>query len=178
MKRYCLAGLSSIVVLLTISGTRAQIARCDAEDTPFWVRNIHERVTKFDRLGLFAIERYGLPIGCEGSVTTVFDGMEFGSIRLEFQNGATFGVETQPPEASFAALVDSSGFRDEAKARTVLHEYADGIGLSIDWSNPELTSEGRANTETYWDPDDGLNASASFTYVDSVLVELRLSMAL
>jgi hypothetical protein len=64
---------------------------------------------------------------------------------------------------------------DHAAAR---RETAAGIGLSIDWSTPEITSEAGEEVHTFWDPEPGLNASASLIYVGGVLMGVRLGMAL
>ena len=90
---------------------------CDGPDGDLWVRELRERVLRFDDLAAFAVELYGTPLTCEGVVTAEFDGMKFGSLRLGFPEGATFQVETQPPEASMATLRAPSGFADEEVAR-------------------------------------------------------------
>jgi len=151
---------------------------CDAPDADAWVRDLRERVVQFDDLAGFAMESYGAPLTCEGVVSNEFDGMSFGSLRLGFSEGVTFQVETQPPESSSVTLRAPSGFADEASARMALERYAADIGLDIDWTAPEVTTEAGKRTETFWDPDSGLNASASVVFEDGSLVAMRLSLAL
>ena len=151
---------------------------CDAPDSDPWVRELRDRVLGFDDLATFAVESYGAPLTCEGRVMDEFDGMSFGSLRLGFSDGVTFQVETQPPEASAVTLRAPSGFGDEASARQALERYAADIGLDIDWTTPEVTTETGESTETFWDPEPGLNASASLVFADGSLVALRLSLAL
>jgi hypothetical protein len=149
-----------------------------ARDADPWVTSLRDRVLSYDELVGFAVEAYGAPLTCEGAVSTEFDGMEFGSLRLTFSEGATFQVETMPPETSVARLSAPSGFADEVRARQVLQAYAERIGLELDWTAPEITVLGDERVETYWDPDPGLNASASHVYSGDSLVALRFSMAL
>ena len=159
----------------TSVGTRPA---CDGPDADPWVTSLRDRVLSYDELVGFAVEAYGAPLTCEGAVSTEFDGMEFGSLRLTFSEGATFQVETMPPETSVARLSAPSGFADEVRARQVLQAYAERIGLELDWTAPEITVLGDERVETYWDPDPGLNASASHVYSGDSLVALRFSMAL
>lgn len=151
---------------------------CDAPDADPWVQELRDRVLQFDDLAVFAVESFGAPLTCEGVVSTEFDGMSFGSLRLGFAEGVTFQVETQPPEASAVTLRAPSGFADEASARQALEFYAADIGLDIDWTTPEISTEAGDSTETLWDPDSGLNASASMVFKDGSLVAMSLSLAL
>ena len=156
----------------------AEWPACDAPDSDPWVRDLRDRVLGFDDLAIFAVEAYGAPLTCEGKVTDEFDGMSFGSLHLGFSDGVTFQVETQPPEASSVTLRAPSGFADGASARQALERYGADIGLDIDWTAPEVTTEAGERTERYWDPDSGLNASASLLFRDESLVAMRLSLAL
>ncbi len=139
---------------------------------------MRERVLRFDDLAVFATESFGGPTSCVGAVTAEFDGLKFGFLRLEFSRGSTFDIETLPPESSAATLRSPSGFADEEVARRVLVSYAEGTGVEIDWTSVTVTAEAGERIETYWDPDTGLNASASLIYEDSALVGLRFGMAL
>jgi hypothetical protein len=159
------------------ASTASRLA-CDGPDTDPWVIELRDRVLGFDELVGFALEEYGAPLTCEGAVGTEFDGMKFGSLRLTFSEGATFHVETMPPEASSVTLRAPSGFANEALARQVLEEYTERIGVKIDWASGEPTTEGDGRVERFWDPDEGLNASASLVYAGGSLVALRFSMAL
>jgi pimeloyl-ACP methyl ester carboxylesterase len=156
-------------------GTRSA---CDGPDADPWVRELRDRVLGFDGLVGFAIEEYGAPLTCDGTVGTEFDGMKFGSLRLTFSEGATFQVETTPPEASSVTLRAPSGFADEGLARQVLEDYTERIGVAIDWATGEPETEDNERVERFWDPDEGLNASASLVYAGGSLVALRFSIAL
>jgi len=151
---------------------------CDGPDADPWVTELRDRVLGFDELVAFAVAAYGAPLDCEGEVSTKFDGMEFGSVRLDFSEGVSFEVETLPPETSVATLSAPSGFADEVLARQVLQVYAERIGVEIAWTAPEIIDQGDERVETFWDLDSGLNASASHVYSGDSLVELRFSMAL
>lgn len=151
---------------------------CDGPDTDPWVKELRDRVLSFDELVAFAVAVYGAPLHCEGEVGSEFDGMKFGSVRLDFSEGASFEVETLPPESSVVSLSAPSGFVDEVLARQVLQVYTERIGVEIDWTAPETIDQGEKRVETFWDPDPGLNASASLVYAAGTLVELRFSLAL
>ena len=151
---------------------------CDGPDADPWVTELRDRVLSFDELVDFAVEAYGAPITCGGEVGTEFDGMKFGSLLLSFSDGASFEVETMPPETSVVTLSAPSGFTDEVLARQVLQVYAERIGVEIDWAAPEIATQDDERIEVFWDPDTGLNASASHVYAGDSLVGLRFSMAL
>ena len=151
---------------------------CDGPDADPWVVELRDRVLAYDVLVGFAVESFGAPLTCEGAVTSEFDGMRFGSLRLSFSDGASLQIETMPPEASAVALRVPGGFADEAVARRGLEDYTERIGVEIDWTAPEVTVEGPSRVERFWDPDSGLNASASLVYSGVSLIGLRFSMAL
>lgn len=151
---------------------------CDDPAVDRWVTDMRDRVTSFDALGLYAIERFGPPRACDGSVTSEFDGMKFGILRLDFTEDVTFVAETMPPEASVVTLRVPSGVDDEDAARRILERYTADVGVEIDWSVPTLTEEGEERIQTFRDPDDGLNASASLFFHGGALVGLRFSLAL
>ncbi|NNK47550.1 MAG: hypothetical protein HKP01_01610 [Gemmatimonadetes bacterium] len=151
---------------------------CDAPEADLWVRQMRERVVHFDDLAVLAAESFGEPTSCEGVVTAEFDGMKFGSLRLEFPDGSTFQVETLPPELSRVTLRSRSGFADDEVARSVLVSYAEDVGVEIDWTAFTVTVDADERVETYRDPDTGLNASAALVYEGGSLVEMRFSLAL
>jgi pimeloyl-ACP methyl ester carboxylesterase len=151
---------------------------CDGPDTDPWVTGLRDRVLAYDELAGFAVESYGAPLTCEGAVTSEFDGMPFGSLRLGFSGGASLLVETIPPEASAVALRAPGGFADEAVARRVLEDYTERVGVEIDWAAPEITEQNDGRVQQYRDPDSGLNASASLVYSGGSLVGLSFSTAL
>jgi len=151
---------------------------CDTPQADAWVTHLRDRVLQFDLLAKYAVQRYGLPISCEGSVTAEYDGSEFGILRLGFEGGASFEIETQPPETSIATLRNPAGFADEDAARRTLEAYCDDIGVDIDWTVDETTVDGDERLVTYSDPEEGLNAMASLIYRGGTLVGLRFSLAL
>lgn len=154
------------------------LAPCDGPDAASWVVRIRDRVVRFDLLARYAIRMYGPPIACEGEVTTVFDDNEFGVLRFGFEGGASFELETQPPETSIAVLRSPAGFADEEEARGALEAYCDDIGVDIDWTSAETSVERGERRVTYADPEEGLNAMASLLYRGATLVGLRFSLAL
>lgn len=152
---------------------------CDDPLADAWVRDARDRVLSFDGLVRYAVERYGEPTTCEGAVTTEFDGMLFGTLRLTFAGGAIFEMETMPPEASVVTLQRPEGFDDASGLREAFVRYVNDIGVEVDWTaTPEITEQDGRRTEQYWDPDTGLNASASLVFEGDRLVAVRFSMAL
>lgn len=169
------AGLASWMPAY-VPGAAAQ--PCDGAEAAPWVTRTRHYVVSYDQLARIAVKRYGPPLSCEGKVTSEFDGEQFGVVRFRFKGGATFSMETQPPETSIASLSDSTGLSDEMALRDTLRSYTDQIGLDIDWSKPIISTEGIERTETSWDPDDGMNASARLVFRRDTLVSVRVSLAL
>ncbi len=83
-----------------------------------------------------------------------------------------------PPESSVSTLRASSGFGDEGLVRRALRQYTSDIGLAIDWTTPEISMEGAEVVHVLWDPEPGLNASASLIFARGDLLAVRVSMAL
>ena len=133
---------------------------------------------EYDGLARFAARSYGAPLNCEGERTTEFDGAWFGNVRLTFESDVTLEVSTMPPESSVVILSSPTGFADDERIRDALVDYGTERGLAVDWSAPEITSNDDDVVHTYWDPDPGLNASASLVYSRGVLVAVRAGMAL
>ena len=133
---------------------------------------------EFDGLARLAAQSYGAPLTCEGDRTSEFDGAWFGNVRLTFESDVTLEVSTMPPESSVVILRSPTGFANEERIREALVDYAADRGLAVEWSTPEITSNGDDVVHTYWDPDPGLNASASLVYSRGVLVAVRAGMAL
>jgi hypothetical protein len=156
----------------------AQSAQCEGPGVDPWVTDLRDRVMRYNGLAQFAVERYGASTACEGAVTSEFDGAKFGRVVLTFGEGVTLAVETEPPESSSTTLRASGGFGEEAEVRALLREEATRGGLSIDWTTPEVRTEGAEVVHQFWDPEPGLNASASLIFLDGTLVGVRLSMAL
>lgn len=151
---------------------------CDGPGADAWVTRLRDGVLSSDLLARHAVDRFGAPVRCDGEVTTVSDGVEFGRLRLDFEGGAWFEVETRPPETSAVALRIPAGFGNEAEARRLLADYCAAIGVHIDWETPTTSEEGGERTTTWADPEEGLNAKASLVHGDGRLVELRFSLAL
>ena len=151
---------------------------CEGPGVDPWITEIRDRVMAFDQLAKYAVELYGLPLSCDGSVTDEFDGRKFGVLRLVFAEGVTFRIETMPPETSIITLRSSTGFDDEDAMRQVLETYSVNVGLRIDWTAPTEAMEDDERIQAYWDPDSGVNGSASLVYSESALVAVRFSMAL
>jgi len=155
---------------------------CDAPDADPdadpWVVDFADRVLRYNGLAGFAVARWGDAVGCVGQETMEFDGARYGTLELTFAGGVTLLVETQPIETSIVTLRASSGFDDPAAVEAALRAYADDVGVDIDWSRPERSDEQAEATETFWDPEPGLNASAATVRVGERLVAVRFSMAL
>lgn len=150
---------------------------CEGPEADPWVTELRNRVLSGDRLAAYAVERYGPPRRCEGAVTAEFDGAKFGSVRLDFADGVTFTVETQPPEASIVVLRAISGLGAAAAVRRVLEAYSAGLGLRIDWTVPAESRDGDERVQSFWDPEPGVNGSASLIFLGDTLVAVRVSMA-
>lgn len=82
-----------------------------------------------------------------------------------------------PPEISIATLRIPVGFKDEEEARRLLADRATRVGLEVDWTIPEVSGEGGARVEAYWDPDQGLNGQAALIFREDRLVAVRFSIA-
>lgn len=151
---------------------------CEGPDADPWVSDFRTRVESYDRLYRFAVERFGAPTSCEGQITMEFDGANFGSLRFGFAGGMSYSVESMPPETSIAFLRAPGGFVDVDAVRSLLEAHTAAIGLAIDWSAPEIGEEDGEVVHTFWDPEPGLNASASLIFIGDALVGIRVSMAL
>ena len=152
---------------------------CEGPDVDPWVADFRGRVESYDDLYRFAVERFGPPVSCEGAIGDEFDGARFGSLTFTFVEGITYSVETMPIETSLSTMRHPTGFEDPDAMREALAADAEGTGLRIDWSTPPEVSELDGEViHSYWDPETGLNASASLIYAGGELVGIRLSMAL
>ncbi|MDH4351576.1 MAG: hypothetical protein OEY20_09145 [Gemmatimonadota bacterium] len=151
---------------------------CDGPDVDPWVGELRDRVLTYNGLARVAVERYGVPITCEGAVTTEFDGMRFGFVHLRFREGVRLRVETMPPETSVVLLQAASGFDDAPFVIEALHQYARDVGVAIDWQAPHTSIDGDRRVETYQDPEPGLNASASLRFVEGRLMAVEFGLAI
>jgi hypothetical protein len=171
-------GLFAAVLLIAASPVSGQTVPCDAAGADPWVVSLRDRVLRFDDLAAFAVEKWGDPVACEGAVTMDFDGARYGVLRLDFEDGVALSVETQPIETSIVTLGRTAGFADPEAVAAALRAYATGVGVSIDWENPETLTQGDEDAQVFQDPTPGLNASAALVTRDGVLVRIRFSMAL
>lgn len=158
--------------------TMASGATCDGASADPLVTELRDRLERGE-LARFAGDHFGARTACEGLVTTEFDGRTFGIVRLTYPQGVSLSLETMPPETSIVVLTRPDGFDADDRAIAALRRHAKDIGLRIDWeAPPEQTVDGDKTIHTFWDPDSGLNASASVVRVGESLRSLRLSMAL
>lgn len=155
-----------------------QTSPCEGPEADPWVVDFRGRVLRYSDLAAFAVGEWGNPVACEGEIATEFDGVSYGVLTLTFSGGVTLTTETQPIETSVVTLHDPAGFEDPEAVVAALRSYVDGIGYSIDWDEPEREVEGDRTTETFWDPEPGLNASARLIRSGGRLVAVRFSSAL
>ena len=88
-----------------------------------------------------------------------------------------FTLETMPPGIQIVELSAPDGFVDPDTAVTALRSLAERMGVSIDWSTAEESEVQGVTVQQYWDPEPGLNASASVGRIGQVIVLLRWSIA-
>lgn len=157
--------------------TAAGHAPCGGWDADSWVIQEAERVRNNDGLFRFSVTEFGQPIVCEGIVTDEFDGAKFGRVTFRFLGDVTFERETMPPSVIIVTLRGGAGFSDPAKVQEALRSYTSAYGLSIVWEAPERSVDGDMITEQFWDPDPGLNGSASLTWSSGALMSVRVSQA-
>lgn len=151
---------------------------CDDEATDPWVVDLRTRVLTFDGLAKLAIDRFGDPVACHGRVDGVFDGSKYGTLELGFPNDVALVVETMPLETSRVTLSAPHGFESPDEARRRFREYVDRIGVELDWSRPEMTTEGADRVLVFRSDEPGLDASAELRFAGSELRVLRFSIAL
>lgn len=171
---------ASIAVALYAGPVSANVSRaepCDGPGIDPWVSEVRERLLTYNSMVNYAVGRFGPPLTCEGSVTSEFDGAQFGTLQFEFAQGVTFQLKTQPPETSVTTLRAPKGLEEDTM-RALLEGYSANVGVQIDWSASTVTTQGAERTESYWDPDEGLNASASLVFRGDTVVAVRFSIAL
>lgn len=152
--------------------------QCEGPGVDPWITGFRDRVMAYDQLARFAEERFGVSTACEGTVTMEFDGAKFGTLLVRFPGGYSLKVVTMPIESSVVTLRADPAFSDESEIRGVLQDYVRGLGLSIDWTAPEEEVDGAEVVHRFWDPESGLNASASLIFSEGRLVAISVSMAL
>ena len=158
--------------------SRTHLPACDDASTDPWVTDLREHILASDGLAHYAVEQFGDPVACHGRVDNVFDGMKFGTLELGFTDDVLLVVDTMPLETSRVTLLAPHGFGDQNEARQRLQDYVSGIGVEIDWSQSETTTENADMALKFWADDPGLNASAELVFTDGQLRILRFSMAL
>lgn len=152
-------------------------ALCGGADADTWVIQQAERIRSHDGLFRFSVAEFGSPVECEGIVTQEFDGSKFGKLTFHFHGGATFERETMPPLVVVVTLSRRAGFIDPSGVEEAVRAYTSASGLTIAWDVRERSVDGEVITERFWDPDPGLNASASFTWSAGVLTSVRVAQA-
>lgn len=151
---------------------------CDAPDAAPWVGEQRDRIAAYNDLYAWATGRYGAPTACDGRVTLEFDGRPYGVVELTFAGGATLTVETMPLETSIVTLRRPSGFADPDAVTSALRDYADGVGVEVDWSEPTTTMQGDGRTDEFGPVDPAFNVFARIEYIGSAPVAISLSIAL
>ncbi len=124
-----------------------------------------------------ALTWQGAPVSCEGGADSEFDGSRFGSVEVGFRNGLVFAVRTFAPEGSVTRVRLEDGFDDPDLVLAAARDHAEGFGLRVDWSLPDVSTEEGLRVERYWDPEPGLNASVSLLWDAARLVEVRITAA-
>ncbi len=168
--------LTSLLGAATPALTQGQALTACGQVDP-WAAGLAERSLTYGAMGRFATTWQGAPVSCAGGPDAEFDGRSFGTVTVSFENGLVFAVRTFPPEGSVTRMTLPGGFDDPELVVAVARDHAEGFGLRVDWSDPELTREDGRTVETYWDPEPGLNASVSFVRDGPRLVEVRISAA-
>lgn len=151
----------------------------DCEDSGVhpWVRETASNLLERDGLLRFAMSEFGEVASCEGRVTQEFDETTFGQIVFELESGVALEFETMPPAVRLAALWHPSGFAQELRILDAAREYARGLGLAVEWEDPERSSREGIEAEAYWDPDPGMNGSVTLMRRGGVLVGVTVSLA-
>jgi len=137
-----------------------------------------QKTMKQDQFYLYAVKLFNKPAACKGKFEGDIEESGNSVMILTFSNGATYSVETFPPESSMEKLRAPDGFPDEKEARSFMKRYSEERGVHIDWSKQEENHEGDEQSFTFWDPDDGLNAGVDLVYKNRKLVEISFHMAL
>ncbi|MDH3223376.1 MAG: hypothetical protein OEO23_06640 [Gemmatimonadota bacterium] len=149
---------------------------CDGPDADPWVLEMARRLLEGDGLLRFAGSEFGQVLSCEGRIHE-FDGFTFGTVAFELEGGAVFEFETMPPAVRRSVLRHPYGFGEEERVLEATRAYASGLGLDIEWEDPERASGDGLLTEQYWDPDPGLNGSVLLARRGEVLVSVTVTMA-
>jgi len=151
---------------------------CDGPEPDPWVVDFRDRVLAYDGLARYAVSRWGEPVSCQGEVTIEFDGVSYGTLSLVFRGDVSLIVETVPIETSIVILDAPLGFDDRASVEAALRAHAEAVGVAIDWTQPTTVGDRNHLMQTFWDPDPGVNASASLDIAEGVLVAVSFSLAL
>jgi len=159
-----------------VSAQDRTFTRCDDPDGHPWIAQSRDRVMTTNELVALATTAAGDPASCEGSVT-VWQGEEYRLLRIGFEHGVDFSLETMPPGVQMMGLSASDGFIDADAALQALRDLTERMGVSIDWTMAEERQSEGVDIEQYWDPDPGLNASASVGRSSGTIVSLRWSIA-
>jgi hypothetical protein len=151
--------------------------KCQGEEQDSWLSE-WRTIVEQDKLYLYAVKLFNLPVECEAKITETFNGAKFGTLLFAFAGGNVLSIETFPPEASRVTLKVPQGFPDEGEAHAALEHYTQHIGVNIDWSKPVERTDGEQQLKTFSAPEQGLNAGATMIYKHQKLIEIGLHMAL
>lgn len=186
MKKNCSAGWfgGATIALCALVAVQAGAAspnvaalKCVGEKDSAWVER-QARATTEDPLFQFALEEAGPPASCQAAITERTDEGIFGTVSVRFRDGMIYRSETSPPESAQIDLTSKTGFKNPAQAVDRLKAATGAIGLHVDWSKPETKKSGDVETQTFWDPDEGANASGYLRYRGDTLVAVGFGMAL
>ena len=142
-----------------------------------WLQQSRDSVVK-ESLFRFAIEQAGRPISCEVKDWSITEEGKFGTLVYQFKNGATYSLESSPPETLAYAFSTSNGFAQESKAISSIKKAAAAKGLHVDWTEPQIEKSGDVETKTFWDPNEAVNGRAFLSWKNGQLISIGYGMAL
>lgn len=168
--------VSAAVTVCPLLAQQESVTPCGDPDGHEWIAVTRDQVMERNELVAFAVETAGDPASCEGSVT-VWQGEEYGHLRIGFDGGVEFSLETMPPGILIMELGAEGGFADADAAVEALRRLTERMGVSIDWTMPEESEQDGIQVRQYWDPEPGLNASATVGRSGGRVISLRWSIA-
>jgi len=165
-----------LTVLISALAPSLAATPCDDPAADPWVVGMRDRVLSGNALHVFAQAQFGDAIGCDGQVTDEFEGSKYGVLTLRY-DGADLTVETMPFTVMIVTLTADRGFPSEEAAVEALRAYTSGQGLDVDYETPEISTIDGAVQHQYWDPEPGLNASATIVRRGGRVEAIRFSIA-
>lgn len=152
------------------------VLACDEADQNPWVAQNRTRWVDENDLVAFATASAGEPSTCEWEIR-LWQGSEYRTLTMGFDGGLEFTLETMPPGIRIVHLRASGGFPDPDAAVGALRALTERRGLDIDWSSPDADVWDGLDVQQFWDPEPGLNASATIGRRGDTIVMLRWSIA-